>query len=850
MSGFHYPVGKILFRTFTFLIILVALWYLVVSAYCEGFDWVGDSLNCPDGTTDDSSTSSGKGKGKYVLDADCYKSCTTSRFSIAYDILYTNIFLAFVWLITDFLNEKYNKRMRKEVEGGRQWQKERAEEMVELGSQKKGKSVLSATSDALSFATNWINRLKFWRLSKVLSAKLNHKNMFLSLLHYLIFMAVEFVNMYAVLYFSPKRYGGTRDAMYVFDGLIDPDFGTIYDITMFTILGFEVLFFLGGVIFVCWPEKNPDRVDPFQEEGTTQTRIMHRRIRSSSTESEASDIQMGLIPNTALLIATHDSCLTPERASVFKQTLKGAAKCFPLNAIFVCDNGRGLTPSDGTEDACAEVSSSVEGQVGKINYVFIPEGNKSHAFYWVNDYWIPKLVREEKCPDFEFALLIDDDVPLPSDLHVPLAMLKQNPHVQGVSYAISGATESGVFNRLVDLQGAEYKIMGLMKQLQSKLGSALYCHGAIGLWRREILSKRVLWDHDTVFDGEDLYMGLMLHKMHKNYSIVVQKGTVVPTYAPEDMLTLLRQRTRSWDLCSQRKFFTYFLELFNWGGHRVLVLKPFLLYELLTIIMDWMRPYLIFGLAHQNPGGLILLFLIFYIILWLEIVAYNFVILRKREDLRLSFKTAFLFPFYRSLSMAFRIVALMVNVMFYPLYFQPHRISKREKSIGDIPPVPPQSLDNIDWFSVWTRDKENQDEMLSEAMKLRRKGLVSERDALRKEQIEQSRDVLKGVTQRWSTSSFERVADFLSNLDHALCAATDDWGTNAIPRKWPPKDSESREILVPAFTGLETDQKGRLRGDLVSFQASLDLVDLPAKHDRCVYCRDAVNRAIDLLSDS
>ncbi len=60
-----------------------------------------------------------------------------------------------------------------------------------------------------------------------------------------------------------------------------------------------------------------------------------------------------------------------------------------------------------------------------------------------------------------------------------------------------------------------------MKQLQWRFGSTMSCHGAIGLWRRDVLGKKILWDHDTVFHGEDMYMGLMLHRMRKNYTIMV-----------------------------------------------------------------------------------------------------------------------------------------------------------------------------------------------------------------------------------------------------------------------------------------------------------------------------------------
>lgn len=113
-------------------------------------------------------------------------------------------------------------------------------------------------------------------------------------------------------------------------------------------------------------------------------------------------------------------------------------------------------------------------------------------------------------------------------------------------------------------------LQGFIKQFQWQFGTTMACHGAIGLWRRDVLGKKVrwcsqggcfllflqfdhgplslsplrlrhgfvlltsflspaclpcslqiLWDHDTVFHGEDLYMGLLLHRMRKNYAIMV-----------------------------------------------------------------------------------------------------------------------------------------------------------------------------------------------------------------------------------------------------------------------------------------------------------------------------------------
>merc|ERR1712216_351395 len=158
---------------------------------------------------------------------------------------------------------------------------------------------------------------------------------------------------------------------------------------------------------------------------------------------------------------------------------------------------------------------------------------------------------------------------------------------------------------LVNLQDLEYKMAGLVKQFQLKLGTTACCHGAIALWRRDVLGRRILWDHDTVFHGEDLYMGLLLHRMGQGYKIHVSAGAVVPTFAPEKMLILFRQRVKSWDLCAQRKFMTFVKELFRWGGTVTLGLKPFMFQEVINILLDWMRLYLVFGLAHRNPVSLL-----------------------------------------------------------------------------------------------------------------------------------------------------------------------------------------------------------------------------------------------------
>ena len=36
----------------------------------------------------------------------------------------------------------------------------------------------------------------------------------------------------------------------------------------------------------------------------------------------------------------------------------------------------------------------------QIQYIFIPEGNKTHSMYWATEYWIPELVRRGESIDY------------------------------------------------------------------------------------------------------------------------------------------------------------------------------------------------------------------------------------------------------------------------------------------------------------------------------------------------------------------------------------------------------------------------------------------------------------------
>jgi hypothetical protein len=85
---------------------------------------------------------------------------------------------------------------------------------------------------------------------------------------------------------------------------------------------------------------------------------------------------------------------------------------------------------------------------------------------------------------------------------------------------------------------------------------------------------------------------------------------------------------------------------------------------------------------------------------------FQFIILRERRDLRSSFMTVVLFPFYKFMSLIFRVCALCQNILVYSKERKNLPIKVREDEIRDIPPLPGHYL--VDWFSIWEGPKEEE----------------------------------------------------------------------------------------------------------------------------------------------
>lgn len=646
----------------------------------------------------------------------CYHVCTPLNYQTFVDHFIANTFMSIYWVVGEFLIKAFDLELADEKAQGYAHQKkldqfERAQHLT-LGEDRRKQ---------VRHSPQWNEQLQDWQDRKKLQKNVhNYRVKARAYGFYFFFWCCSLLAQWFVLHVSPSNFHLPRNygtASYYWT--LFKQFGNIqvhglYDVLYISIVVLEVCLFMAAAAVVKWQKpppimglRNRDYYQTVLGKGASKMNVAAKKgtmlKKATGIVNYIEDADGGLINDTCLLIACHISTLTPERTATFSETVRQALKVFPANAIFVCDNGPWQHPQDRTEQVCMQISRDHDPSGNtQVQYLYIPEGNKSHAMYWATEYWIPELVRRGESPEYQFALMIDDDVPLPPDLHVPNNYLARAPAIKAVAYVIKAATEDGEPNELVSLQDLEYKMAGFIKQFQWAGGTTVCCHGAIALWRRDVLGSKILWDHDTVFHGEDLYMGLLLHRMRRNYGIMVSASAVVPTFAPERMLILFRQRVTSWDLCAQRKFMSYFREvIFGWfAGTRAWIIKPFMLQECLNIFLDWIRLYLVIGLANLNPFSMLLCFAVFYTILYIEIFIFNYSVLRSRPDLQVPLRTLIMFPCYRTFSMLFRLYGLLRNVLQYTTWRQKNiTISKREETIQDMPPVPP--VINPDWATIW-----------------------------------------------------------------------------------------------------------------------------------------------------
>eukprot|EP00656_Telonema_subtile_P043645 TRINITY_DN4998_c0_g1_i4.p1 TRINITY_DN4998_c0_g1~~TRINITY_DN4998_c0_g1_i4.p1 ORF type:complete len:634 (-),score=177.41 TRINITY_DN4998_c0_g1_i4:66-1967(-) len=549
----------------------------------------------------------------------------------------------------------------------------------------------------LPYPLKWGAKLNKWRKRKKLVQQANKGISLKAMTSYVLFFLIGTGVVAIFLVLAPNPPDAEQQAKDLADPwfYINPfrnfaQYGW-YDLFCFGALVLETFLFLWALLKVNWPAKG------------VKERAIEADLEAAMLLQEESRDQV------ALLIAAHKCDSTKEKREGLEAALRAALRRFPASSIFVCDNAMTEAPPDATYELVQEVCRQ-EGVTEQINYIYLPVGNKTVAFFWAIDVWMPVLEKHQICPHFKYIMTIDDDVQVPEELRLPLRSFAKESDVQAYAYCINcfknTSVEAPNAPMLVRFQNIEYTVAGFFKQFQAAYGTALAAHGAISLWRRDILTGKIFWDHDTVFNGEDLQMGLILHSMKAGYSINVSSREIVMTEPPSDFYTLWKQRVKSWDVTQHRKTLTFLqIVLFQWcGGIKTLILKPFLLMEVFNITQDWARIFFFGYLLTYTEGRVHLAQWLIYLVFlqWFGLYIFYRKTLKHRPEDRDKWTAYMLYPIvYKPLTQLFRWYALLESIVRTE---QPASKIRDKEELQILPPKPFMRPDEINWNDIWTAD--------------------------------------------------------------------------------------------------------------------------------------------------
>lgn len=277
----------------------------------------------------------------------------------------------------------------------------------------------------------------------------------------------------------------------------------------------------------------------------------------------------------AVAITCHNS------SDVIAATLDNILMKVDSHLVFVADNGS----SDAAETAaiCSERG---------VYYGCMILGNKTLAQYATARYLAAIGVK--------LVTFLDDD----TRLHPSWAVHKIN------KYFADDATAALAYPLSVDdqpFQNIEYLVTGFYKLAQSTVGgTTIFSSGASGTYRVDKLLD-ALRDHDTQFIGDDLQIGINIHRA--GYKIKAARDMAAITIAPSCVFhsrdcqcgnpSLFDQRCRSWFLSRNLYVIEKIKLAFSKGGW----LSIFLIYDVLETLADLFKLTILY---YSGLGGIVL----------------------------------------------------------------------------------------------------------------------------------------------------------------------------------------------------------------------------------------------------
>ncbi|KAF4665159.1 hypothetical protein FOL47_004734 [Perkinsus chesapeaki] len=298
--------------------------------------------------------------------------------------------------------------------------------------------------------------------------------------------------------------------------------------------------------------------------------------------------EAGYVPgsSTCILLVVHRACFTKKSRKMFLATLKRAVSvAVNEDDVFVVDYGSELCPQDDTEMVTKEAFPDA-------HYLYVPEDSEALATYWASKYWIPFLFSRERCGDYIYALVIRSGDMLHKSFRVPERELLNNPYVKGLAL--------GDRPNAVGVEAFYYDMI-----------DASWCRAETlvsGSLTRP--SGPVIWERNTL----ELVLGTAKDKIDPTLmgaTLLEQRDTSKvkdwPTLPHASINDRGHQYTRTvMDGGLPRRVFCLLREFVlpsGWCNLTSLLLKPFYFAQLLYVLFDIMRPFLLGGMVVFDPLG-------------------------------------------------------------------------------------------------------------------------------------------------------------------------------------------------------------------------------------------------------
>ncbi|KAJ3152189.1 hypothetical protein HDU89_001408 [Geranomyces variabilis] len=384
------------------------------------------------------------------------------------------------------------------------------------------------------------------------------------------------------------------------------------------------------------PNKGDSKRDPTKRHGIA----LHRSTSLGDLTSWAQTQPLYSLPfkglRHAIIIACHNS------SEVLVGTLTRLLKLVEPRAVFLADNGSSEDEVIATKRVAEEISQAYKEAHPKyeglpINVGVLKQGSKTIAQFSV----LNSLAYLKS--DIEFVSLLDDDTVFPDDWSekYTLNMFDEQSDCHCLAYPI-GAEKLPDMNLLGHFQDFEYRISMFTKIAQARITSALFPSGAVSTWRAITLLD-ILSRHDTMFRGDDLQMGLLMHTLYKeikflnpeelhvgNYAIRVAPF-MIPTMVPihwfhwKDLFpkvywkkfpscdcgepSLFYQRARSWEVARHRFFGKFVLVCIH--GQKLLhantwFAKICALDAVIGILNDWVQLSMVIFVFVLSRSGIVI----------------------------------------------------------------------------------------------------------------------------------------------------------------------------------------------------------------------------------------------------